>query len=204
MMLLETAQIYLQPGADATSLGAALCALPGHCAANLPGAYGAGDYTWDAGAEMARTAAATHAAAAQLAAHPAVARIDRVRYQPLARGARAPQLSGGIKRTLLLRVQPHASTADIAALEQDLLRMPRYLDGIRAWSLGRVVPQGRWTHVWQQEFARVEDLLGDYMLHPCHWGWVDRWFDPESPHWIVDTALCHAFCPITASVLASR
>lgn len=192
----ETAQIYLRPGADAAAVAALLDTLPGHCAANLPGAFGAGDYSWEPGAAAADDAAAT------LAAHPAIARVDRVRFAPLAGGRRQPPLSNGIRRTLLLRVRPGAAAAAVAALEQDLLRMPRYLAGIRNWSLGRVHGHAVWTHVWQQEFARVEDLLGEYMLHAYHWGWADRWFDPESPHWIVDTALCHAFCPFTASVLA--
>jgi len=48
--------------------------------------------------------------------------------------------------------------------------------------------------VWEQGYDRLEDLTGSYMKHPCHWGQVDRWFDPEHPDWLIDPGLCHAFC----------
>jgi hypothetical protein len=41
------------------------------------------------------------------------------------------------------------------------------------------------------------------MLHPCHWGEVDRWFDPEDPEWLVDPLLCHSFCETDAAVIAA-
>ena len=195
-MVHETAQLYLQPGADRAALVDALRAAPGHSAPNLPGCWGAGDCTWDA------LSPSSASIAARLQALPGVARVDHVRYEVIASGMRAPDLRNGIKRTLLLRVQPDAQAHAVAALEHALLRMPQYLSGIRNWSLGRVCSDSRWTHVWQQEFANLDDLLGEYMVHPYHWAWVDRWFDPECPQWIVDTALSHAFCPIEASVLA--
>ncbi|MCQ4438476.1 hypothetical protein NO135_26060, partial [Clostridioides difficile] len=69
------------------------------------------------------------------------------------------------------------------------------MPGIRNWRLSRIETPGAWTHVWQQEFAYVGDLLGEYLMHPYHWGWVDRRFDAESPAWPVD-AISHAFCPL--------
>jgi hypothetical protein len=195
-MVHETAQLYLQPGADRAALADALRATPGHCAPNLAGCWGAGDFTWDASGPTSTSMAA------RLQALPGVARVDHVHYDPIASGMRAPELRHGVKRTLLLRVQPHAPAPAVAALEHALQRMPRYLSGIRNWSLGRVCSDSRWTHVWQQEFASVDELLGEYMAHPYHWAWVDRWFDPECPQRIVDTALSHAFCRIESSVLA--
>jgi hypothetical protein len=41
------------------------------------------------------------------------------------------------------------------------------------------------------------------MLHPCHWGQVDRWFDPEDPDWLIDTFLCHSFCETRAPVIGA-
>ena len=195
----ETAQLYVQPGADIVALTQALRTVPGCWAPNLPGCFGAGDYTWDLPADEHPSPAAI---VAQLQALPGIVRVDRVCYEAIAGGVRAPGLTNGIKRTLFLRVKPDASSPAIAALEHDLLRLPRYMPGIRNWSLGRVVSDSPWSHVWQQEFARVDDLLGEYMVHPYHWAWVDRWFDPEFPQQIVDTTLCHAFCPIETSVLA--
>jgi len=198
-MPLESAQLYLAADADAPALDRALAALPGRAAANLPGCYGAGDYSWDAQADAAEPLAMR---IARLRALPGVARVDLLLYMTVGGGLRAPALAGGIKRTLFLRVRPDAPRSAVAALERDLLRMPDYLRGIRNWSLGRVISDSPWTHVWQQEFEQVDDLLGEYMLHPYHWAWVDRWFDPEQRGQIVCGRLSHAFCAIDTSILA--
>lgn len=191
----ETAQIYLADGADRVAFEAALKVLHGFHAANLPGSWGAGDYTWDS-APDARTPA-------NLESLPGVARVDVVRYTPIGGGLRNPNLTNGVKRTLLLRVWPGTEAARVERFEQELLQMPHYMIGIRNWSLGRCEPGSAWTHVWQQEFADAADLLGEYLMHPYHWAWVDRWFDPEHPDRIVDGVLSHAFCPMAGPVLAS-
>ncbi len=105
----------------------------------------------------------------------------------------------GIYRTLLLSVKPGAAPEAVARFECELLAMPRYIGSIRAWRLSQVAQAGgarRWTHVWEQRYDTLAGLQGTYMLYPYHWAWVDRWFDPESPHWIVDTRLCHSFCSL--------
>jgi len=195
----ETAQLYLAEGADRVAFEAALSALPGCYAANLPGSWGAGDYTWDS----ARGASAS----AELESLPGVVRVDAVRYTPIGGGLRNPAMTQGVKRTLLLRVWPGTEAARVERFEQELLQMPHYMAGIRNWSLGRCESSNEsgsaWTHVWQQEFADAADLLGEYLMHPYHWAWVDRWFDPEHPDRIVDGILSHAFCPMAGPVLAS-
>ncbi|WP_321799216.1 Dabb family protein [Caballeronia sp. J97] len=203
----ETAQVFVAPNADASAIEPALharmAALPGlrrvSVGRNLEGSWGAGAYTLD-------LLAADHApdfgaAVAGLAHVPGVARVDRVVSVGIGGGLRTPGLREGIWRTLMLRVREHASDANVAALEQALLRMPDYMPGIRNWRLARVTSSSTWTHVWQQEFARVDDLLGEYLMHPFHWGRVDRWFDVECPEWTV-AAISHAFCPLGASLLA--
>ena len=60
-----------------------------------------------------------------------------------------------------------------------------------------------WTHVWEQEFANIGGLAGEYMLHPYHWARIDRWFDPECTQWMIDTTLCHSFCALDDSVLSN-
>ncbi|BAU72847.1 Dabb family protein [Metapseudomonas furukawaii] len=163
---------------------------------NLPGSWGAADCTLDL---LFADAPPAHLDDL-LNRLEGVASIRRLRYQRIGGGVREPGLAGGIWRTLLLRVRPQASAEQIRALEQDLLRMPAYMPGIRNWQLSRVPAPGPWTHVWQQEFARVDDLLGEYLAHPYHWAWVDRWFDPDCPDWTVD-AIAHAFCPFASSLL---
>ncbi|MDQ0138848.1 Dabb family protein [Cupriavidus necator] len=209
-MRLETAQLRMRDSISGTiqapeqALLDCVDSLPGlHRAAvsrNLPGSWGAGDYTLDLHFHSAPSGAQADAAGLATALE-GIATVDRVAYRAIASGLRAPQLRDGIWRTLMFRVRPEAPDPQVRALEQDLLRMPAYMPGIRNWRLARVVSPGTWTHVWQQEFASVDDLLGEYLMHPFHWGRVDRWFDPEFPEWTVD-AISHAFCPLATSLIA--
>lgn len=203
----ETVQLFIEGDADIASAGlrAALAAVPGlrrfHLGRNLEGCWGAGSHTvdleWDESAPVADSAGL-------FAGIPGFVRADAVSYNAIGGGIRDPQLQGGVWRTLLLRVRPEAGADQVAALERDLLRMPDYMAGIRNWNLGRVISDSRWTHVWQQEYTQVGDLLGEYLVHPFHWGRVDRWFDPEFPEWTVDSQLSHAFCPLESSILGRR
>ncbi|MDH4608466.1 Dabb family protein [Pseudomonas sp. BN102] len=201
----ETAQLYLDPDAGpgevADELQRRVQGLAGlkhfSLGRNLEGSWGAGDFTLDLCFASNAFQAGTATSLAQL---PGVSRVDRVAYERLGGGRRAVGLQGGIWRTLLFRVRKDQAPAHVASLERDLLRMPAYMAGIRNWQLSRVSSSSGWTHVWQQEFASVDDLQGEYLAHPFHWGWVDRWFDPEFPEWTVE-ALSHAFCPLATSIL---
>lgn len=203
----ETAQLYFAAAAPAVDadLHALLVGLSGlrryHLGRNLEGCWGAGAYTLDLEWDDAAPALALEAL---LAALPGFTRADAVTYASIGGGVREPQLSGGIWRTLMLRARPEADAGRVAALERDLLRMPDYMRGIRNWNLARVTSPSRWTHVWQQEYRELGDLLGEYLVHPFHWGRVDRWFDPEFPEWAVDSQLSHAFCPLETSLLGQR
>ncbi|WP_272546285.1 Dabb family protein [Burkholderia cepacia] len=203
----DTAQVFVSGDRDAGGIERALHeaahALAGAkrvaLARNQDGSWGAGDYTLDVlRADSAANGTADFAALAQL---PGIVRIDGAVCRAIGGGLREPALRDGVWRTLMLRVRPQAGAAQVTALERELLRMPAYMPGIRNWRLSRIASPGAWTHVWQQEFARVGDLLGEYLMHPYHWGWVDRRFDAESPDWTVD-AISHAFCPLASSLLA--
>ncbi|NHV25122.1 Dabb family protein [Burkholderia sp. D-99] len=203
----DTAQVFVSADRDTGGIERALHeaahALVGAkrvaLARNLDGSWGAGDYTLD----VLRDDSAADGAAdfAELAQLPGIERIDGAVCRAIGGGLREPALRNGVWRTLMLRVRPQAGAAQVAALERELLRMPAFMPGIRNWRLSRIVTPGAWTHVWQQEFAHVGDLLGEYLMHPYHWGWVDRRFDAESPDWTVD-AISHAFCPLASSLLA--
>ncbi|WP_051133123.1 Dabb family protein [Nocardia paucivorans] len=141
---------------------------------------------------------------------PAIDHIDSVEY-PGGRvgdgrtGRRRDANPSTVYRTLLLRVDDAATPAEIARFEHATLQMPHHVPAIQAWQLSRVeraAGTSRWTHVWEQEFADVEGLLGPYMNHPVHWALVDRWFDPESPDQIVKDRICHSFCAIPEPVIA--
>ena len=203
----DTAQIYVSAiddaGAFERALRDAAHTLPGATrvalARNLDGCWGAGDYTLDVLRDERATGQTMDVTA--LARLPGVVRIDGAACRAIGGGLREPALRDGIWRTLMLRVRPTAAATQVRELERELLRMPAFMPGIRNWRLSRIVTPGAWTHVWQQEFAHVGDLLGEYLLHPYHWGWVDRRFDAESPDWTVD-AISHAFCPLASSLLA--
>jgi hypothetical protein len=102
-----------------------------------------------------------------------------------------------IKRTLLLRVRPDASTEARERFQSDLAAMPGHISTIRSWRLSRVMGTGRyrerWTHAWEQEYASLDGLTGEYMTNPYHWTTVDAWFDAEVPDHIVEPELAHLF-----------
>ncbi|KUI01174.1 stress responsive protein [Mycolicibacterium acapulense] len=128
-------------------------------------------------------------------ADPAVRRVNGATYtgSPII----ASLERGTVYRTLLLRVQPDTDAATVARFEDDLRLLPRYVTSICTWQLSRVesaVGTSPWTHVFEQEFVDVDGLMGPYLMHPIHWGHVDRWFDPECPEVIVRDRVCHSFC----------
>jgi len=130
--------------------------------------------------------------------------VDGADYQGSPDGKQAPDLANGVYRVLLLSVDEGTHPESVVQFEAETRMMPHYIPAIRNWQLSRadaVVGERRWTHVWEQEYAGAEGLLGPYMLHPYHWARIDRWFDPECPERIVDARLCHSFCALEASIL---
>ena len=117
-----------------------------------------------------------------------------------------PASAGSVYRTLLLAVAPNTPEAQVAQFESDLLLMPRFVSTITACALNRptrTLGSSRWTHVFEQEFTDEAGLLGPYLMHPVHWGLVDRWFDPECPEVVVRERVCHSYCPCESPVLAA-
>jgi len=172
-----------------------------------------GHYTWDARfADPAPPALGELLADASLSRYfdPAsrecvVADTDAVRFEPQDTGIQEPALRACVKRTLLLRVFDGAPAAACERFERDIMRMPGYVSTIRNWAFSRTDPSLHptdWTHVWEQEYDEVDGLLGEYMLSPFHWGYIDGWFDPECPQRIVEGRFAHVFCAASASVLA--
>jgi hypothetical protein len=135
---------------------------------------------------------------------PSVAHVDGVEYRGIPEAA-DQSASGTVYRTLLLRVAPDSDEASIARFEDDLRLLPSHVPAITAWQLSRVesaIGQSPWTHVFEQEFRDLDGLMGPYLMHPIHWAYVDRWFDPECPEVIVRDRVCHSFCAMPGSVLA--
>jgi Stress responsive A/B Barrel Domain len=110
----------------------------------------------------------------------------------------------GIWRGLIFRVMPHGFPDLARQLERELLLFPKYITTIRSWALSPVSfvegPKA-FTHVWEQEYNDLDGLTGEYMTHPLHWGLVDRFFDAESPVYIVDPQLTQIVGPIEGTIL---
>lgn len=134
-----------------------------------------------------------------------VCRWDWVAYRQQSPGLRQPEIVSGIHRSLILSVKPFTPSEAVARFEAEMQAMPAYIPEIRNWGLSRVVESGGvrpWSHVWEQEFTDAKGLFGPYMMHPIHFGSIDRWFDPQSHDWIVDPELCSTYCSFDRSALA--
>ena len=209
------ALVYTDPAARDAQLGElqrALSDLPSDVSElrrsqvgpHFPGSIGGGRFTWDAlldGDDP--TALLKTPGLVQLQAD-VIRKLDVVALRPHTVEVPEPEIQNSVKRTLLLRVIPGTSAEQVAAFERDLMGMPRHIHSIRNWALSHAHPGAgstRWTHVWEQEYADVNGLEVDYMMHPYHWGLVDGWFDPECPQRIVDTRLAHVYRPAPSTVL---
>jgi hypothetical protein len=161
----------------------------------LPGVRNGGDVLlhlrFDAPAQWSSAATAFDT----IMADPAVQRVNGATYT--GRPITAREIPATVYRTLLLRVQQGTDEATVARFEDDLRLLPRYVTSICTWQLSRVesaVGTSPWTHVFEQEFCDVDGLMGPYLMHPIHWAYVDRWFDPECSEVIVRDRVCHSFC----------
>ena len=144
-------------------------------------------------------------AAALLADRAHVAQVEHVAFASDARGGAAP--ARGLYRVALFCANQRPSAERIAQFARETCAMPRSVRSIRRWQLAtpvRASGSRPWTHVWEQEYDDLAGLMGPYMLHPCHWGEVDRWFDPEDPDWLIDPQLCHTFCETSAPVIGAQ
>lgn len=201
--------------ADRTQLEAALnaTATPGgavirsRLAPTLPGVFNGGDYIWhvqfpDLAAYRAwqADAAGGKAAEAILADPTRVASVESAAYEGGRSGSKGPGLNQGAYRTLFLSVNRAPNQAAIDQFDLETYEMGLYIPTIRNWQVSHVLEASGsrpWTHVWEQEYEDIIGLHGAYMMHPHHWGYIDRWYDPECTDFMVDTYLCHTFCNYT-------
>ncbi len=165
----------------------------------LPGARNGGDILMNVRFRDSEgwTAVAERFAAAL--AHPAIGHVDGAEYEGVTSETDTDERAT-VYRTLLLRVDPDTDDATVERFEADLRLLPRYVRTITSWQLSRVetaIGASPWTHVFEQEFTDVDGLMGPYLMHPIHWAYVDRWFDPECPDVIVRERVCHSFCHST-------
>lgn len=186
-------QLAFDADVAASEIDRALRALPGHSGRNLPGSVGGGAATWEVSADDDPTAYLDGSAlrAVDIVSLTSIASEDVVTTPP------------SIKRTLLLEVSAGTDEATRQRFESEVAAMPEHIRSIRSWALSAVDQErtpSRWTHAWEQEYATLDGLRRDYMLHPYHWAGVDRWFDPEMPDRIVALDLVHVFSERVATL----
>jgi hypothetical protein len=210
-MFKRTSLVTLVPEIDSAArerVLAVLRAVPSQNALlqpTLPGVYNGGDYIWHrqyADENAARTAENSNegrAAAMMLADRTVAANVETAAYVGGGKGAQPNHEKPGVYRTLFFSVRPGTPASTLATFEREMLAMPTHVRTIKAWQLSRVSAHAGtrpWSHVWEQEFEKLDALLGPYMMHPYHWSFIDRRFDPDCSDWIVDTFLCHTFCAL--------
>jgi hypothetical protein len=132
--------------------------------------------------------------------------VEAVRYAQGATTIREADLTDGVHRSLLIRVDPDTDPVMVKRFEHELAAMPNFIDAIRNSSLSRIDAMHAslgpdYTHVWEQEFATLAGLTGPYMQHAYHWSVIDPWFDVQAPVHIVDPLLIHSSCHLRRSIL---
>lgn len=207
-----TRLIHLAPDADSSQPLGALRAAAARSGAvrtlvepTLPGVRNGGDLVVHLQFQVAEHWGAARDDIDAALASPLVDHVDGAEYRTSGVGAASPSATGSVYRTLLLRVAPDTPQEALARFESDLLAMTDFIPAITAWQLSRVevaTGSSAWTHVWEQEFRDLDGLTGPYLMHPIHWAYVDRWFDPECPEFIVRDRVCHSFCRCDSPVLA--
>lgn len=182
-----------------------------HVGRHLPGTVGGGDYTWDLAFASRDDCPPWPDMLAATGIDDAIdalcERVDVVSFAPSLTVVPEPGIRDFVKRTLFVEVRRGTNDAVIDEFGRVLTGMPRYISAIRNWAYHRVDDElsygpRRWTHVWEQEFHDLSGLKVDYMVSPYHWGYVDPWFDPESPTRIIEPFVGHVYCAAERSILA--
>ena len=179
-----------------------------------PNVYNGGDYIWhlqfnDEAAYRAWQAdAAGGKAIDAVIADPAQVRLaESAFYEGGRSGSKPGGLNKGAYRTLFLSANTAPNEAAVKKFDDETYMMGVYIHTIKNWQVSRVKEAGGsrpWTHVWEQEYEDISGLHGAYMLHPHHWGHIDRWYDPECTDYMIDTFLCHTFCNFDGSMIAPK
>jgi hypothetical protein len=179
-----------------------------------PNVYNGGDYIWhlqfnDEAAYRAwqADAAGGKAIDAVIADPSQVKLAESAAYEGGRSGSKPGALNKGAYRTLFLSANTAPNEAAVKKFDDETYMMGVYIHTIKNWQVSRVKEASGsrpWTHVWEQEYEDISGLHGAYMLHPHHWGHIDRWYDPECTDYMIDTFLCHTFCNFDGSMIAPK
>jgi len=129
-------------------------------------------------------------------------RVESVIYQRGRHGIRSPEIKNGIWRAMVLSVIEGTCRDKREQYESEMATMPDYIPAIRNWAMSAVLESSgsrKWAYVWEQDFDDVDSILGEYRMHPFHWGVIDRWYDAEHPEHILDGKFLRTLCPSAGS-----
>lgn len=177
-----------------------------------PNVYNGGNYIWhvqfpDEAAYQAWKSDQGKTLDAVLNDTSLVTLVETAAYEGGRSGSKPGALNKGAYRTLFLSANKAPSEDAVKLFDHETYEMGKYIHTIKNWQVSRVKESGgsrKWTHVWEQEYEDISGLHGAYMLHPHHWGHIDRWYDPECTDYMIDTFLCHTFCDFDGSMIAPK
>ena len=217
-MLKLTRLIHFKEGASQSERAAALAALKATGAAHpsikralieptLPGHINGGDILWHlqfenkAAYEKAKASPEWVRDIGPALKASIISHSDFVAYEGGKSGKRkAEPRKTSVYRLAFLSIARKLPEKSVARFESDTLAMPAYIKEMRNWQLSRVSESEGlrpWSYVWEQEFGEAADLGLDFTYSPYHWAHVGRWFEPESPDFLIDTCICHVLCEST-------
>lgn len=176
----------------------------------MAGAYNGGHTVWRT--EFADEAAYRRAIASPFwAQHVAPFLIDATRVR---RDEFAAYPSGrkggttcneGVYRCGFVCANINATAGRLSNFVSDLQLIATKVPVIQRWHVGVAIDGGGtrpWNIVMEQEYIRLQDVKGPYMMHPVHWSFIESWFDPEYPQAIADQYLTHTYCHFTSPIIS--
>lgn len=134
-------------------------------------------------------------------------RVESVAYRRGLHGVACPEIADGVWRALVVSVIAGTDRVRRDQFEREMANMPAYIGSIRNWAMSPVIESSgarNWSYIWEQDFDDVGGLLGEYRMHPMHWGLIDRWYDIEHPEHIIDGRMLRTVCPSPGSAIQPK
>lgn len=110
-------------------------------------------------------------------------------YSAYRSGVRATGVNKLTRRVMLIQLKEGTPKDKVAEWEEMMLQLPKEVPTIGNFSLGRTLPEfsqtGKWTHVWELEFADAPGMLA-YDKNRYHIEDVAPFFKPGGPKQLVE------------------
>lgn len=109
-------------------------------------------------------------------------------------------------RLLIFRLRDNAPQEIVEKMERTIVKFPDYVPQIANSKFAKVVETvgtNRWDYAFDVDYEQVTDYFGWYLGTPYHWAYIDRFFEPTSNEFIIDTHLCSVYCAQESALLAN-